>query len=235
MIHKRVLAIAPIMACPTFMSPFRKTINRFFNNRNLNLIDPLTENLLVDNTQFYADWEKKLFELSSQFDCLVGFSLGGVIIQQSFPILAKLSKSPKIMIFSTPSFVNKNLKVRLEEVINLAQQNKLQEAHKTKMKYVLAPHQKAIESTPFTNPKLAKRRLISGLKRILSTSSHGQVTSPDSPTHVHFIGNNSILVNRDNVCVSPNGKLLNVPNAGMRVLEDNSKFCKEEIREYFYE
>ncbi len=49
--------------------------------------------------------------------------------------------------------------------------------------------------------------------------------------HLHLIGECSNLVNNENVVAPKTGCLVQVPQAGMRVLQDNLPFCQKIIIE----
>jgi hypothetical protein len=220
------------MACAEHLVPFEKILSEYFPSDALTLLDPLQDLKPSDNINYYQYWTEQLTSTYAEVDILVGFSLGGVILQQSFGQLAALrSTLPKIVLFSTPSFINADLRTKLDSVISLIQAEKLVEAYTMKMQYILAPLQTPAPSPQFDNPKLATQRLLSGLQRIVTTCSEAQLTQGNTPEYVQFVGEYSQLVNQENVLSTKSGTLVVVPNAGMRVLEDNPQFCHKKLQE----
>jgi hypothetical protein len=70
------------------------------------------------------------------------------------------------------------------------------------------------------NSEVAVLRLLLGLQFILKTDFR-PILQMTKLNYLHFVGEESQLVNHNNVHVSSSCQLVQVPQAGMRVLQDN--------------
>jgi len=223
---KKILALAPIMPQETDMEGIASTTAFLNKNYQVDFVDPLT--YIELSKDYYQLWRHKLKEMLSYYDAFLGFSFGGVILQQCFTLFKDVKKP--IILFSAPTFANKALQEKLGEVIFLSQKNQLDKAITSLYKHVFYPNSLPQGLGVIDNKELAVQRLIGGLQQVLATDSRN-ILQESSVEHLHFLGEYSDLVNTDNVVAPKGGCLTIVPGAGMRVLQDNPSFCQEKILE----
>ena len=228
MMLKKMLVIAPVMAQPTDIKSIAKSLSFLENDYELSFVDPLTIMNNVDNASYYQLWGEALKPGLPNYDAFMGFSFGGVILQQCFSLFSQLNKP--VILFSTPTFADLPLAEKLGGVVNLCKENRLETALATLYDDVYYPDSRPEQSFEIHDSGCAVNRLIFGLTRVLDTNST-RVVQESTVRHLHLIGEYSNLVNRDNVISAPNGRLVAVPGAGMRVLEANFPYCKQLIME----
>ncbi|RUQ90061.1 hypothetical protein [Legionella septentrionalis] len=218
---KRILVIAPVLAQSTDIKAIANSLAFLAGEYELDYIDPLSQYRDASPAEFYLQWQKKLSEAINSYEVFLGFSFGGVILQQCFPIFASAQKT--IMLFSTPSFADETLVQKLGEVIRLCKENQVQAALLQLHHYVACKPGPA--NFKLDDSSAAARRLILGLERVLSSDSRA-ILHTTEVRYWHFIGAQSNLVNLQNVVVAKRGRLCVIPNAGMRVLQDNPQHCQ---------
>lgn len=222
-----LLVIAPVLPQSSDIGSIASTLS-FLDNYHIDFIDPLSISDDLPNESYYQLWKKKLGEWLPNYNAFLGFSFGGVILQQCFSLFEKVKKP--IILFSTPTFADNPLTKKLGEVIHLCKENRLDEALAFLYRDVFYPNEPPRESFKISDNSLAAKRLIFGLKRVLDTDST-QILQQTSVDHLHLIGEYSNLVNKENVIAPHTGSLLIVPKASMRVLQDNPAYCKKVILE----
>ncbi|MFI4918869.1 MAG: hypothetical protein ACHP65_04870 [Legionellales bacterium] len=223
---KKILVIAPIMPQPQEIESIKDWLSFLAADYSIDVLDPLTVvSSEGSNEEYYQTWRRKLLGYLSTHDAFFGFSLGGVILQQCLSVF-NLTNKP-IVLFSTPTIADSSLLTNLGDVIRLCQQNQLQNALMRLYEPVLYPN-KPPTTFNVENESLALTRLISGLQRVLETDSTA-ILNETVVNHLHLIGAHSQLVNINNVMAPKTGRLLLVPDAGMRVLQDNEAFCKKMV------
>ncbi len=226
---KTILVIAPVMPQQSEIELFASTLAFLKPDFNMDFLDPLPIiDINLENKAYYLAWQHYLAAVLNQYDAFIGFSFGGVILQQCFPLFE--NKHIPIILFSTPTRADDALKQKLGKVIELCEKNQVKEALDKLYKEVHYPHQQPILCCDWNNinPADAGVRLITGLKRVLNTDS-SHVVKTATVNHLHLIGERSNLVNTQNVTPPQTGRLITVPGAGMRVLQDNLLFCKQVI------
>ncbi|KTD33356.1 hypothetical protein Lnau_3004 [Legionella nautarum] len=226
---KRILALGPVMPHEFDIEGIAKDLSFLNENFQLDFIDPLMNMDALPTGLYYLSWQRELADQLSNYDAFLGFSFGGVILQQCFSVFEGTNKP--ILLFSTPTFANEPLREKLGRVIALCKKNWVMEALKTLYKEVFYPNKPPQINYNRYDQELAARRLIFGLQRVLDTDST-QIVSHSAVEHLHLIGEFSNLVNVDNVITPKVGQLIIVPQAGMRVLHDNHAFCQKLIVEY---
>ncbi|MDP1602270.1 MAG: hypothetical protein Q8M03_03310 [Legionella sp.] len=224
----KLLAIAPVMPQETDIESLAETLSFFHERYDIDFIDPLTHMNDSNNDAYYQQWKLALNKYLPNYDAFVGFSFGGVILQQCFSLFASLDKP--IILFSTPTFADDALSEKLGSVISLCKENQVIEALTCLYRDVFYPHHRPLQFPENFNQEKAKKRLIFGLTRVLDTNST-QIMAESTVKHLHFTGEQSHLVNAQNISIPKHGRLITVPGAGMRVLEDNLSFCKKIIGE----
>lgn len=226
---KKILVLAPILTLPADLEKFLLMLGFLESDYVLDVLDPLLTLSHLDNTHYYQDWQKTLSVNIHEYHACIGFSFGGVILQQCFSLFSDKNEMP-IILFSTPSFADSLLNEKLTGVLRLAENKQLREANQLKINYVAYPNlTEEIRLSPL-NKELGCARLVEGITRILTTDSR-EILEKSSVKYHHFIGENSYLVNQENVIAGKSGTVINVPHAGMRVLTDNPIYCCQRIKD----
>ena len=225
---KKILVLAPVLPEPSDIESIAKSLSFLNKEYDIDFIDSLTIMQDVSNEEYYQLWENELQKRVINYDAFLGFSFGGVILQQCFSIFSTLNKP--IILFSTPTRANDSLTQKLGNVLSLCKENKLNDALKILYDDVYYPDKAPTLSRENSNSDLAAKRLIFGLSRVLATDST-KIAQQSSVKHLHLIGEYSCLVNEHNVIAPKSGRLVIVPGASMRVLENNLPYCKKLIME----
>lgn len=228
---KKILVLGPVMACHEQSNELLSMLSFLEPSYQISVLDPLTDLSPLNNELYYKAWKDKLSLLLGSYDAFIGFSFGGVILQQCFPLFeSQCIEDKPIILFSAPAFADDCLSERLGKVIELAKASQLQAAYQLLMSQVLYPKAPSNMTTVFNTPELACLRLKEGLMRVITTDSRA-ILSATSIVHYNFIGEHSYLVNQNHIYSAINSKLILVPDAGMRVLQDNVDFCHQRIGE----
>lgn len=225
---KNILVLTPDTPHPSYIAHVLHPLGFLEEHYQLHPLDSLEIMDDLPNDAFYHLWNKKLVNQLPLYDAFIGFSFGGVILQQCFSLFTHIKKP--IILFSTPTFAHRQLTNSLQQVVSLCENLQIETAMEYLYQLVYYPHEPPKQSHRLPNKAAAAKRVIYGLNRVLTTDSRA-VLNQNQVNYVHLIGEQSRLVNKDNVIVPPSGTLLNVPNAGMRVLRDNPVYCQKVIWE----
>lgn len=225
---KKIITIGPVSAQPEDIATIANSLSFLNEDYHIDYLDSLSIMHDVPNKDYYQLWKQKLTSYIDDYDAFLGFSFGGVILQQCFSLFAKAPKP--IILFSTPTFADPTLKEKLGKVIRLCQENRLEDALKALYQPVFYPHKMPVLTIDSINKAQAYARLIFGLTRVLNTDARTLLQENKVP-HLHLIGENSNLVNCNNVLAANHGHLISVPRASMRMLQDEPLFCQKVILE----
>jgi hypothetical protein len=224
---KKILIIAPVMAQPSEIGLFASSLAFMQPYANMEFLDPLSIiDMDLPNEAYYEAWQSHLASIIPHFDAFIGFSFGGVILQQCF----SLFENQPIILFSTPTFSDSALHQKLGMVIRLCEKKQLEQALNTLYAQVYYPNPQPSCDWTTLDPSEAAKRLKTGLTRVLTTDS-SYLVKTSNINLLHLMGEHSDLVNAQNVLPPKKGLLLTVPGAGMRVLQDNLAFCRNPILE----
>ncbi|WP_028388884.1 alpha/beta hydrolase [Legionella fairfieldensis] len=226
---KKILVLAPVMPQQSDLESLANTLSFLQEGNQIDFIDPLSITEKFSQAAYYEFWQNELKKKILHYDALFGFSFGGIILQQCFPGFAGIRKP--IILFSTPTFADRTLEEKLGKVIRLSREKRIDEALYALYSPVFYPNHPPQEVLTTHNKKSAARRLIFGLQRVLHTDSR-TILQETEVTHLHLIGEHSQLVNRTNVNAPKTGRLVEVPGAGMRVLQNNPAYCHKLIMEW---
>ena len=82
---KKILVIGPALAQWSEIHVIAESLQFLHSQYEIDFIDPLG-NLVegINQEIFFAEWHNKIKSLLYSYDAFFGFSLGGVILQQSF-------------------------------------------------------------------------------------------------------------------------------------------------------
>lgn len=229
---KKILVIGPHLPRWKEIQHIAESLDFLTPKYQLFFFDPLEcLSCVVTEKDFLKYWSHKLAELVTQYDCFFGFSIGGIILQQNFSLFEQQNHNKKIILFSTPSFIDDLLFKRLSAVVKLAKEQSLAIAIDYFNHYVFYPAIPPIQNEPDDNADVPATRFIRGLQFVLAINSRN-ILQTTKVSYLHLMGEQSKLVNHNNVIQSLNGQLLKVPHAGMRVLQNNLAFCSEPIRQF---
>lgn len=226
---RTILVIGPVSPQASDVESIALTLKFLEKDYRIDYVDSLMITDPVSNDAYYNKlWQAQFRERMSHYHGFLGFSFGGIILQQCFSIFESMNKP--IVLFSTPAFADTALTYKLGKVISLCKANMIDKALHCLYQDVFLKQETQAQSFAHLDQDVAAKRLIFGLTRVLNTDSTDILTKTQVD-HLHLIGENSRLVNRENVITPNTGCLSIVPNAGMRVLQDNPAFCQHLILE----
>lgn len=242
---KKILVICPTLPDINGIEVIKQSLSFLSKNYKLYYYDPLDIANLDISPPKYKDYfdlqNNKLSEIIINYDVLIGFSLGGILIQNLFKNYSDLFIKKNtyynipIILFSTPSFIDQDLYNKLSTIINLAKDN-LTKSLDLYYELIFYPN-KYINKNNLSNTKNIinieniKNRLIHGLNYVLNTDNKILIKK-SFVKYIHLIGANSKLVNINNVIVNTHSILYEIPSSGMRVLQDNSQLSQQVINKY---
>ena len=220
---QKVLVILPVLPQISYTDEIVQSLHFLNNDCELAVIDPLTwinnrhvnENLQTCRTQLKA--------AVSDYDAFLGFSLGGVILQQHMDLFENQNKP--LILFSTPAFADDVLTEKLTEVIRLCDALQVDEALRFLYQFVYHPKPYARTSFNLLNQEASAQRVSRGLRWVLDADNR-EILQTTTVSQVHLSGASSGLVMPHHLMTGNRGQLFSVPGAGMRVLEDNPLFCQ---------
>ncbi len=218
----------PDLPQKSFIEPIAKSLLFLHEDYYLDFIDPFDISGGVPGDAYFQHCQLWMKKVIAQYDAFFGFSFGGVILQQCFPLLERVNKP--VVLFSAPAFADDALQKKLGGVISLCKAKRIDDALTMLYQHVFYPNKMVQNSFELTNKDDAAARLVFGLQHVLDTNSR-PILQRTTVEYLHFIGECSDLVNTKNVIVAKKGQLFLVPHAGMRVLQDNLAFCKQRILE----
>lgn len=225
---KTMLVIAPVLPQASDLQPIIDSLSFLQTRYELDFIDPLSIGFPPTLPDYYERWQNWMLTYASHYDAFLGFSFGGVILQQCFSWFQNQKK--KIILCSTPTFSDESLRSKLGDVISYCQNNQLEAALLRLYEQVAYPNPWIPKPFQISDPELAVQRLSAGLRRVLETDSRNIIEHYDV-AYWHLFGADSNLVNSGNVIAPKTGGVYPVPDSGMRVLEDNPKVSQSIILE----
>lgn len=229
---KKIAIFSPVLAEYREMVSISNDLAFLNKNFHVDYFDSL-ENVLISSEEnnFFSHWKFKIKSMLFKYDLFFGFSLGGVILQQCMELLLEINK--KMVFFSVPSFCNKALYQKLNEVITLINEQSVESGIHQLNEFVLYPKvmHYPIQLHDRNNAKL---RLSMGLKWVRDTDSR-PLLKKTKVNYLHFIGEESALVDIKNVIKPDCCQLEIVPRSGMRVLQNNPQYCIDKIKNFLLE
>lgn len=233
---KKILIVAPILFDWKEVSIIQNSIKSLNDIYQIDYCDPLSICDLEYGKdfadRFFKLWQSKLSVIGNNYDAIIGFSFGGVILCQCLHLLV----NKKIILISTPTLPSKHLKFKLLAISNLLKVGKLFDALKLHNGYVFAPFSNPIIKIDHDNKNniAGVTRLILGYDLLLHANLIECLTSSPVDT-INLIGDLSELVTNHDVFFNYRHHIVIVPNSGMRVLQNNSDFCFNIIAKYIQE
>lgn len=226
---KKIIVFSPALGSYDEMLPIVNKLSVLNKNFQVDYVDSL-ENVstVYNDDEYFEKWNLKIESMINNYDIFFGFSLGGVILQKCLKLFSDTNK--KLVLFSTPSFCDENLYQKLNEVIELINEKSVECGMEKLNEFVLHPY-KSNSSAHFYDRDNTKKRLLLGLKYVRDADSRSFLKK-SKINYLHFIGEESGLVNIHNVIKPVCCQLEIVPKAGMRVLQNNQKYCVDKINKF---
>lgn len=221
--EKRIVIFSQIL--PYFEGQddwFRKTFKSLLANFSLEIYDSLSFSEDPKNQNItIADYSKQFLSIINQSDAdvLIGFSFGGSILQNLAP---SIPKHIQVFLISTPSIISNHLKTKLELLIDLLNNKETELAAQT-LHHFVSKDEQAPTSLQYYDDAAVKR-LLFGFRTILT---HEVQTR--RPNMYNLYGSLSKLISRADIFPKESANNFEIPNAGMRVFEDNSPYVTDII------
>ncbi len=226
---KSLLAISPKLPQRVDLTPFSQCLDFLKSDYQLTFVDSLERFETSSFEDYTAYWKNKIAQAMDTYDAFIGFSLGGVLLQNSLD--AFYNKNKTIILCSPPSKLDHTLNEKLSKILDASKAGRSIDA-------IGMLHQYVFDDANFDFEKIRQEpwqditsRVQFGLGYVLNHRFEQAVIA--SKTRVfQLVGERSKLVTKDNVLLTPNSTLVIVPNAGNRVLEDNPAFSQAKIKEW---
>ncbi len=226
----KVLAISPKLPQPSNLEAFSHCLDFLKPQCAITFVDSLEKFENLSFNAFSDYWQQKILSLMDQYDAFIGFSLGGVVLLNCLQEFN--SKNKVIILCSTPSKLEPVLSEKLSAIYNLTKDNQTQEAIHQLNNWIFSKEKEG-EDALLDDKEIVNKRMQFGLGYVLHHPLPERVLQ--STTKVYqLVGENSKLVTKDNIYVTPNTTLCVVPHSGQRVLEDNPEFTQKMIKDWLY-
>jgi hypothetical protein len=229
MAMKKIIVLAPALPRWQEVNAIKKSLSFLENEYSLVFLDPLVD--AIKNSEKVNDfslWEKRIGKELDHCVALIGFSLGGIILRRCFNFLEKLNK--KIILISSPEKINASLINQLKKIINHANKGEVNLAIEEHSKSIFFPSSPLKKRIKPKDKEIICKRLSIGLKIVLDKDNYSDEHKNISDDWVLLVGEKSKLVNIKHITYQEK-KCIIIPNAGMRILQDNPVFCQSIIKE----
>ena len=223
--------MAPIMPSGANIKSIESSVATLNLPYQLSFADPLSIKE-IRRMSFLMQWQKRIeLMIEKGTRTFIGFSFGAVILKH---VLAHApDDNLKLIMVSPPSPLKGLLHERLSLVRALCQKGQVLEALHQLYDDVYAPKNKPSNLFYELDLSTAQSRLIQGFNLLFDLECSSSL--PICPNHkiLSLIGAQSQLVTRaQGVASETNESVVTVPNAGMRVLENNLPFCLQTINSF---
>jgi hypothetical protein len=176
-------------------------------------------------------------ELLSQSEAsiIMGFSFGGSILQ--YFLHDPLLKEKKVIFVSVPTVISPGLYRKLSRIINFLEVDQMKDALDLLSFYVLnqdlGTHEGKIVPEELEESRVAtkKERLLKGFQFLLGHNRKYDIENSVVPI-LNLYGENSQLVNSNDMVSSVRMQNIKVPRAGMRVIADDIQFTSNTIKNF---
>lgn len=233
---KKIIILAPALPKWTEVEAIKKSLSFLEPEYFLYFLDPLVD--AIENPQKVTDyflWENRIKNQLNDCVAIMGFSFGGIILRRCFQLFSQLRK--KLILVSVPEKIDALLRDRLTKIIEYADKEDVDLAVQEHSKYVFFPSTPLIDNVDVRDKSLICKRLSIGLKAVLDENNYNQRNLINNRIiYTVLVGEKSKLVNINHIESSMESRRIIIPNAGMRIFQDNPDFCqsiiKEELREF---
>ncbi|MFN8407130.1 MAG: hypothetical protein U0X71_06585 [Sphingobacteriaceae bacterium] len=214
---KKIIILSQIL--PTFKnndSWFKTQFEDLLKDYSLEIHDSLSffENPKRKNIAM-VEYSKYFIDLVKQpnVDALIGLSFGGAILQN----LASIIPRPvKVFLMSTPAIISTMLQEKLDLLIHLLKKRDAILAEKTLLS-LITKEETNLSLQHYDEPAI--QRLLFGFQTLLTHHiTHQQ------PNIYNLYGDQSRLVTQADIFPKESPNTFSIPNAGMRILEDNNAY-----------
>jgi hypothetical protein len=229
-IMKKIIVLGPALPKWTEVEAIKKSLSFLEAEYFLHFLDPLVD--AIENPHKvtdYALWENRIKNQLHDCVAFIAFSFGGIILRQCFKLFNKLRK--KIIFISVPEKIDLSLRDQLTKIIEYADKEEVDLAMQEHSKSVFFPSTPLVGKADLRDKTLICKRLSIGLKAVLDEKNYNQENLiNNSIPYTTIVGDKSTLVNINHIESSMVRRCIVVPNAGMRVLQDNPTFCQSVIK-----
>lgn len=225
---KKVLILSPILFNWQEITIIKESLKFLNVIADIDYIDSTSSGKIANSAQdFFLDWRDKMMLIRDKYDIFIGFSFGGVVLQQVINIL----KGKKIIFISSPFKPSHQLKTRLNAIKILLQSGKIESGLTLHNSYVFAPFNPPANKIECTNCARDIDRVINGYSILLDTDSTIKLMQADTRS-INLIGEKSSLVTVGDVFTNEFHTIVKIPSSGMRVLQDNPSFTHKIITDF---
>ncbi len=170
------------------------------------------------SVKMFKEW---LLSQAGNYDFFIGFAYGGVVLQYSMDLLG----DKKVILISSPEYMNEELDEKLTLLKKMLIKNLTYEAIDLLDSFIYTDQLSC--KYKFNIPlKEVNLRLQNGFQMILTMEQFNN----DSDNVMKLVGQNSKLVNINSIFAQNN--VVEIPDAGMRIIEENPHKVKETINEF---
>ncbi len=232
---KKIIVLAPALPKWTEVEAIKKSLSFLEPEYFLCFLDPLVD--AIENPQKVTDyslWENRVKNQINDCVAFIGFSFGGIILRRCIKLFNQLSK--KIIFISVPEKMDLSLRNQLTKIIEYADKEEVDFAMQEHSKYVFFPSNPLVGKVDVRDKALICKRLSIGLKAVLDENNYNQENLINNRVpYTTLVGEKSKLVNINHIESSMGGRCIIIPNAGMRIFQDNPTFCQSILKEEFSE
>lgn len=172
-----------------------------------------------------------------KIDLVAGYALGGTLAMK---LARYLPETKRILCMSGPGFIDKQIRKKLQCFIDLLADGDLAGCLTSLSKFVAPrgdpPNIKHLDQISRQDSAEGCRRMIEGFKFLLSLDARSDLENFMGKV-MCMIGEHSQLATTDNLAVpilfsDSSRKVVQVPEAGMRILRDNEEYTLTSISEW---
>ncbi|MBI2790691.1 MAG: hypothetical protein HYX61_01935 [Gammaproteobacteria bacterium] len=228
---KALLAMSPKLPQASDLKPFSKCLDFLKSDYNITWVDPLEKFKNLSYEEYTEYWKHKIHSWVESYDAFLGFSLGAILLQDNLNQFANRNKI--IILFSPPSIIDEILKNKLSNVLSASRRGQTKQAIEMLHQYVFLETHTDYEKVRLEPWSVIASRVEFGLGYVLEREIPNSLKECETPVY-QLVGEESRLVTKNNVFMTPKSTLQVVPNAGNRILEDNPAFSQAIVKEWLH-
>lgn len=223
----QAIAISPIQGDWPKLEDICKSLDFLSEYYQINYIDSLQWLGQAKTINSYVQlFKTDIQDLIKQADLVLGFSFGGSLLQYLLPNLS--NTKAKIILLSSPTVIDQELNQKISRIRELLLADKINEAVNYLNSFIFKDYKNSNKN--ILNQQ-AINRLLEGFRLILEVDARSSIESSVKP-HLHLCGDESLLVNINHIKINKTSSIISIPNAKMRVLQDNPQYCETIIKNY---
>lgn len=228
---KDLLAMSPKLPQASDLKPFSQCLDFLKPDYNITWVDPLEKFINLSYEEYAEYWKHKINSWVESYDAFLGFSLGAVLLQDNLNQF--LNRNKVIILFSPPSVIDEILKKKLTTVLNASRAGQTKQAIEILHQYVFLETHMDYEKVRLEPWSVIANRVEFGLGYVLEHIIPNNLNECETPVY-QLVGEQSRLVTKNNVFMTPKSILQVVPHAGNRILEDNPTFSQAIVKEWLH-